>query len=248
MGVKDKSIEVFRFKQFSIQQDRCSMKVGTDGILLGAWADLKEKERILDVGTGTGLIAIMLAQRTEEQVLIDAVEIEERFGEQARENMMNSPWSDRLNCVSDSVQDYAKIADHKYDLIVSNPPFFTGGTFSHNQDRNSVRHTVKLPHGELLLSARNLLNKNGRLAVILPFLEGLRFQELATNYHLYCRRMTEVRPNPRKNIERLMMEFSLTPGALEKDELVIQTQTHNEWTDAYRKLTGAFYLYIDPPA
>jgi tRNA1Val (adenine37-N6)-methyltransferase len=143
------------------------------------------------------------------------------------------------------VQEYAKFADRKYDLIVSNPPFFTGGTFSHNQDRNSVRHTIKLPHGDLLTAARKLLTDQGRLAVILPYIEGLRFQEMALTYNLYCRRITEVLPRAEKNIERLLMEFELNPGEIQKDELVIREAGENNWSAPYVALTSPFYLFMD---
>lgn len=237
--------EPFRFKQFDIMQDRCPMKVGTDGILLGAWANVDGVGSVLDIGAGTGLIAIMLAQRTGKAVQVDAVEIDEVSCRQALDNMDKAPWSSRLHCERCSVQEYAKFADRKYDLIVSNPPFFTGGTFSHNQDRNSVRHTIKLPHGDLLTAARKLLTDQGRLAVILPYIEGLRFQEMALTYNLYCRRITEVLPRAEKNIERLLMEFELNPGEIQKDELVIREAGENNWSAPYVALTSPFYLFMD---
>ena len=137
------------------------MKVGTDGILLGAWADVGDAKSILDIGTGTGLIAIMLAQRSSE-AQIHAVEIDDEACEQAATNMANSPWTQRLAAIRSSIQDFVKLSRNHYDLIVSNPPFFTGGTFSNSQDKASVRHTVKLPHGDLLSSVRSLLSKDGK--------------------------------------------------------------------------------------
>jgi len=245
MASSKSKIEPFQFKQFEIMQDKCPMKVGTDGILLGAWASTKGVEKVLDIGTGTGLIAIMMAQRTAEEVLVDAVEIDAVSCEQARANMKNAPWHKRLNCLESSIQDYAKLTNQRYDLIVSNPPFFSGGTISQNQDRNSVRHTIKLPHGDLLLAARKLLNEHGRLAIILPYIEGLRFKEMATSYRLYCRRLTGVRSKADKEIERLLMEFELSPGELAEDELVIQEKGHYEWTEAYTALTREFYLFME---
>ncbi|NJL74592.1 MAG: methyltransferase [Saprospiraceae bacterium] len=142
-------IQPFQFKQFSITQDRCPMKVGTDGVLLGAWAEVSQAKNILDVGAGTGLIAIMLGQRTSDAE-IDAVEIDEIACAQATENIERVAWSSRLKVFPISIQDYVKTSSKTYDLIVSNPPFFTGGTFSDKQDRASVRHAIKLPHGDLL--------------------------------------------------------------------------------------------------
>ena len=177
--IKEKaSNTIFNFKQFSIEQDQCPMKVGTDGVLLGAWVDTSNTENILDIGTGTGLIAIMLAQRTQ-TAQIDAVEIDNHACSQAQANMEASPWNDRLKSIESSIQDFAKLSQTEYDLIVSNPPFFTGGTLSAQNDRNNVRHTVKLPNGELLSSARRLLKKDGRFCVVLPLIEGLRFKELS---------------------------------------------------------------------
>lgn len=237
----EKKAEPFRFKQFSIHQDRCTMKVGTDGVLLGAWADVQNAEKILDIGTGSGVIAIMLAQRAE-RAEIHAVEVDGASAEQATENMQASPWSERLKVFHTSIQEYARSASGRYQLIVSNPPFFSGGTFSHNQDRNSVRHTIKLPHGDLLSAVRNLLSSEGRFSLVLPYIEGLRFQELARNYNLYCTQVTEVMPKKDKPVERLLMQFERQVKPLVKDSLVIQNENRNEWTEDYVRLAGDFYL------
>lgn len=219
------------------------MKVGTDGVLLGAWAPVHDTKSILDIGTGTGVIAIMLAQRAE-KAQIHAVEIEETACEQAKENMMASPWTNRLTVEHTPIQDYAKIHQGEYDLIVSNPPFFSGGTLSDNQDRSSVRHTIKMPHGDLLSAVRRLLSKEGRFCCILPLIEGLRFQELAATYRLYCTKLTEVKPKADKGVERLLMQFEYTEREQEKDELIIQNEGRNDWTEDYIALTGAFYLHM----
>ena len=231
----------FHFKQFSIKQDRCSMKVGTDGVLLGAWADIIGASNILDIGTGTGLIALMLAQRAQ-NALIDAVEIDPEACQQASKNMLASPWSNRVNAIEDAVQNFSKNTTKKYDLIVSNPPFFSGGTFSNIENRNLVRHTVKLPNGELLAAARNLLTENGKFCVILPTIEGLRFQERAQNYRLYCTKITEVMPKHNTPVERVLLQFEKNPKLLEKDDLVIQYEERNDYTAEYIALTGDFYL------
>lgn len=237
----EKINEPFQFKQFSIAQDKCSMKVGTDGVLLGAWANVEGAKRILDIGAGTGLIAVMLGQRNAEAE-IHAVEIDDLAFVQAQENMQNAPWANRLSVFHQSIQDFSTIPTAPYDLIVSNPPFFSGGTFSFNQDRNSVRHTVKLPHGDMLRAVQKLLAKDGKFCVILPFVEGLRFQELAASFHFYCTRVTEVLPRANKSVERLLMQFELESSAPQWDQLVIQHEGQNEWTEAYQDLTRAFYL------
>lgn len=216
------------------------MKIGTDGVLLGAWVETEDVWSALDIGTGTGVIAIMVAQRAA-GASVKAVEIDRESFEQARQNMNRSPWAERLEVVHVPVQDFARSSKEKFDLIVSNPPFFTGGTFSHNQDRNEVRHTIKLPHGDLLAAVRNLLSPGGKFGVVLPVIEGLRFVELAASYHLYCVRQTEVRPKASKPVERLLLQFAWKPGLLTKDSLVIQEES-GEWTKEYRSMTREFYL------
>lgn len=217
------------------------MKVGTDGILLGAWADVNEVQTILDIGTGSGVIAIMLGQRAE-SAIIDGLDIDELAYEQTKENMERTPWSDRMRAFHTSVQEFTKTHEGTYDLIVSNPPFFSGGTFSRDQDRNSVRHTVKLPHGDLLMAVQKLLAPKGKFCLILPYIEGLRFQELAETYKLYCTRVTNVKPKADKSVERLLLQFERNKKELIEDELIIQKEGPNEWTEAFVELTRDFYL------
>ncbi len=236
-----KSDNVFRFKQFEVEQNGCAMKIGTDGVLLGAWADTAEATDILDVGTGTGVIAIMLAQRVP-TAKVDAVEIDEEACQTAIKNMQNSPFADRLDCVKDSIQDYAKVTRKEYDLIVCNPPFFTGGTLSNQDNRNNVRHTVKLPTGDLLSSVRRLMKKNGKFCVILPLIEGLRFKEQAHNYNLHCSKVTEVKPKHDKSVERLLLQFEKNETEEVVDQLVIQFEKRNDYTEDYINLTKDFYL------
>jgi tRNA1Val (adenine37-N6)-methyltransferase len=232
----------FKFKQFVIEQDRCSMKVGTDGVLLGAWAPVPDAGSALDIGTGTGVIAIMLAQRST-QTTIHAVEIDSDAYQQTCGNILRSPWQHRLQAFHLSVQEFAKNSPVNYDLIVSNPPFFSGGTLSGSQDKASVRHTVKLPHGDLLSAARTLLAADGKFCVILPKMEGLRFREIANSYHLYCTRVTEVISRPGKPVERLLLMFEKKVRPLEKDQLIIHGEAQDEeWSADYRQLTGDFYL------
>lgn len=233
--------EIFRFKQFEINQKDCAMKVGTDGVLLGAWADVSEVYDVLDIGTGTGVIAIMLAQRIQ-NANIDAVEVSEMACERANENMQNSPFSKRLKSIHDTIQDFSKTTRKEYDLIVCNPPFFTGGTLSAQNGRNNVRHTVKLPHGDLLSSVRRLLKKTGKFCVILPLIEGLRFKELAKTYNFCCNKVTEVKSKHDKSVERLLLEFGKTNVSNISDTLVIQYEKRNDYTADYIALTKDFYL------
>jgi tRNA1Val (adenine37-N6)-methyltransferase len=147
-----------------------------------------------------------------------------------------------LEAFHDSIQHYAKASKQKYDLIVSNPPFFTGGTFSSNQDKTNVRHTVKLPHGDLLNATRHLLNKNGRFCVILPLIEGLRFIEIARTYGFHNTKRTEIRTRAEKGIERLLLQFETNLKTLMHDELIIQnSDERNDYTEDYKNLTRDFY-------
>ncbi|MBK8669193.1 MAG: methyltransferase [Saprospiraceae bacterium] len=175
----------FRFKKFVIQQDDCTMKVNTDGVLLGAWSDISTKKNVLDIGTGTGVIAIMVAQKNEE-IIAHGLEIDEIAYKQARLNMEQSPFSQRLEAIYDSLQNYCEITTHKYDLIISNPPFFSGGTFSLNENKKNVRHTIKLSHTDLLRSVKKLLTPDGHFDLILPYIEGLRFIEMAELYDFFA--------------------------------------------------------------
>jgi tRNA1Val (adenine37-N6)-methyltransferase len=239
--LKSKSSSIFRFKQFEIDQNGCTMKVGTDGVLLGAWAGVQEVKDVLDIGAGTGVIAIMLAQRKSDAI-VDAVEIDESACRTAERNMRNSPFSSRLNSFKKPIQDYAKLTRKEYDLIVCNPPFFTGGTLSAQTSRNEVRHTIKLPNGELLSCVQRLLRKDGKFCVVLPFIEGLRFKELARNYNLYCTKVTQVKSKKEKPIERLLLQFQKVNQLEETNELIIQFEKRNDFTPEYIALTRAFYL------
>jgi tRNA1Val (adenine37-N6)-methyltransferase len=235
----------FTFKQFKIHQDRCAMKVGTDGVLLGAWANIEAAQNILDIGTGTGVIAVMLAQRSQntEGVKIHAVEIDAMAAEQAQVNFKAAPFAERLAVFPLSIQDFAQKSTHKYDLIVSNPPFFTGGTLNSNGDKTNVRHTVKLPHGDLLSATRSLLAKGGRFCVILPLIEGMRFIEIAATYGFYNTQRMDVRFKKEKPIERLLLSFEQSHKTLAHEELILQHSTSGDrdFTDEYRNLTKDFY-------
>ncbi len=237
----EKVYEPFQFKKFAIEQNDCAMKVGTDGVLLGAWCDVSQATKALDIGTGSGVIAVMLGQRCEAE--IHGVEIDEAAYLQAKNNMENAEWGDRLSAKKAAIQDYAKLSRDEYDLIVSNPPFFSGGTFSDNQDRNNVRHTVKLGHGDLLIATRKLLAKDGKFCVILPLIEGLRFEEVAKSYALYCTKITEVKSRPDGSVERLLMQFEKTAtDSIEKDDLAIYKAKGKAYSAEYIALTKDFYL------
>lgn len=229
----------FHFKQFSVRHDRSTMKVGTDGVLLGAWVDVTHSKRILDIGTGSGVIALMLAQRTTSDVAIDAVEVEKEDAEQARENVEQSPWPRRVEVFHSSIQNFT--SEERYDLIVSNPPYFNNSAKPPDEKRIQARHTTTLPYDVLLHHAKQLLTPNGRLALILPFTEGLAFETLASQYGLRCCRKTAFRTRREKPIERWLMELSA--GSCQKiDDEILLYNDGLEWSDDYIRLTRDFYL------
>ncbi|MDH5365799.1 MAG: methyltransferase [Cyclobacteriaceae bacterium] len=234
----------FHFKQFKIYHDKCSMKVGTDGVLLGAWADTSGTTKILDIGTGTGLIAIMLAQRTLKNVIIDAVEIEENAYEQALENRDNCIWKNQINIHHSSIQEYADTTTSNYDLIISNPPFFLTGSKSKDIHRNIARHTQTLTQEDLISSVSQLLSPLGRFALILPVEEGKIFITRANQSNLYCSKITKVKPKINKPFERMLMEFTRVEKKVNFSELVIQHENRNDYTSAYVDLTRGFYTIM----
>ena len=182
----------FEFKRFSVQQDKCAMKIGTDGVLLGAWASIdKHPNSILDIGTGTGIIALQLAQRSDAAV-IDAIEKNADAFEQAVLNFENSEWSDRLYCYHASLAEFSSEIDDRYELIVSNPPFYTSTFETNDRARNTARFSSALPTDMLVNSVSKLLDKNGVFALILPYKEEDNFVELAMKKELYLNRKCEV--------------------------------------------------------
>jgi tRNA1Val (adenine37-N6)-methyltransferase len=231
----------FHFKQFSVRHDRSTMKVGTDGVLLGAWVDIRNCKHILDIGTGSGVIALMLAQRTTSDVTIDAVEVESEDAEQAKENIEHSPWPRRIEVFTSSIQNF--VTDQLYDLIVSNPPYFNNSAKPPDEKRIQARHTISLPYDVLVKHVMPLLAPNGRLAVILPFTEGLEFETLASMHNLYCIRKTAFRTRREKPIERWLMEFSQRSQEKNEDEILLYNDGQ-EWSDDYIRLTRDFYLKV----
>ena len=228
----------FQFKHFSIQQESTAMKVGTDGVLLGAWSKLSGNN-MLDIGTGTGLIAIMLAQRTE-RATIDAIELEYEAYREALQNTANCDWSDRIEVCNCSIQDY--YPQKKYDTIVSNPPFFVDSTKTPNAQRNSARHADNLSFNDLITAIIRLLKPDGIFSLILPTTEAKHFIELAEKQQLFLNSVCTVKPNPIKTAKRVLMEFSFHKKEITTKELTIETKTIHQYTKEYISLTKDFYL------
>lgn len=230
----------FRFKQFTVFHDRCAMKVTTDSVILGSWADVEGVSYALDIGTGTGILALMIAQRSD--AIIDAVETDVNACLQASENVSNSPWGKRIKIIHDTIQHYASLTEKAYDLIISNPPYFQHALKSSDKLRSAARHNTSLSHEELLLSANKLLSQHGRFSVIIPVTENENFIELAYIYQLHPSRITLIRPFPDAAFSRALMEFSFTPAkAVFQDELVIHKK-NSKYSEEYISLTRDFYL------
>ncbi len=231
----------FEFKQFAIHQDRCAMKIGTDGVLLGAWTSLKKSpETILDIGAGTGLIALMLAQRSGAET-IDAIEIDEDAYEQCVDNFEASPWGDRLFCYHAGLDEFMDEIEDQYDLIVSNPPFYAEEVPSGNSARDIARQNQSLPFEELIDGVSKLLAPSGIFSTIIPYKEEKHFIALALKPGLHCNRITRIKGNPRSEIKRSLLQFSFSGKEVRGDELIIEKERHH-YTQEYIELTKDFYL------
>jgi tRNA1Val (adenine37-N6)-methyltransferase len=232
----------FSFKQFTINQDQTAMKIGTDGVLLGAWAPIDHDPfSILDIGAGTGLIALMLAQRSAAGQ-IDALEIDENAYEQATDNFENSPWNDRLFCFHAALDEFLEEPEDEYDLIVSNPPFYTEDYISGNESRDKARFAGALPFEELVEAAGLLLSENGIFSVIIPYKEEENFVSLARENELHPIKITRVKGTPATETKRSLIAFSRHKTEdFPVDELVIEVSRH-QYTPEYIALTNDFYL------
>lgn len=232
---------MFRFKQFTVEDSDCAHKVGTDGTLLGAWADIHDDQYILDIGTGSGLIALMLAQRTSSDTHISAVEFSTPEYEQAIQNVKQSPWSEKIKVYQNRIQDFT--SPKRFDHIVSNPPFFTNSYKPPKTSRIAPRHTDTLSFEELLEHSKRLLDQNGKLSVILPNTEGEAFCKLAYEKDFKLSRRFTFLTRKGKPVERLLLEFCLQDKPLTPGEILLYREGET-WSDEYIALTRDFYLKL----
>jgi tRNA1Val (adenine37-N6)-methyltransferase len=230
----------FRFKQFTVRHDLCAMKVGTDGVLLGAWTEVADAEKILDIGTGSGLIALMLAQRS--KFFIEAIDVDENACKQAKINFENSPFRDRLRIEERAFQDFS--SPYPYDLLVSNPPYFSNSLKSPDNSRNFARHNDSLTLSDLFKKSASLLNPQGKLALILPFENLENANDLAAENQLYPCRKTIVLSVPNQPPKRVLLEYSLHKTDLQENELYIE-KSPKVFSEEYIALTKDFYLNIN---
>ncbi|NDV82632.1 tRNA1(Val) (adenine(37)-N6)-methyltransferase [Bacteroides sp. 51] len=229
---------MFRFKQFTIQHDRCAMKVGTDGVLLGAWSDVAQTSRILDVGTGTGLVALMIAQRSQARIV--ALEMDKDAISQAEENIENSPWKDRIEVIE---QDFTTfVSEEKFDLIVSNPPYFVDSLECPGKQRTMARHNNSLRYDELLEGVARLLTDGGRFCVIIPTDVSESLKTQAAVLGLFVHKQLSVITTPGKPPKRTLIEFVPDPEVTcDRKELLLEIERH-QYSPEYIALTQDFYL------
>ena len=235
------STPFFRFQQFLVRHDRCAMKVGTDGVLLGAWA--RGGECILDIGTGTGLIALMMAQRNK-QATVDAVEIDVEACLQATDNVAESPFSNRINVICDAVQHFAMENERwkAYDAIVSNPPFFENALKNPNKGRLVARHSDTLSFADLFKVVKNLLSDDGEFSVIIPTENRGRIEEEALLQGFSLSRICAIKTTPKKPVRRYLLAFRRYPSPhIDEQVEILETQPNvrSEW---YENLTKDFYI------
>lgn len=233
--------ETFSFKEFDIDSNRCAMKIGTDAVLLGAWTNLGQYPKsILDIGAGTGLIALMMAQRSAAEV-IDAIEIDSDAYEQCVENFEGSPWGDRLYCYHAGLDEFVDEMEEPYELIVCNPPFYTETVSSGNLQRDQARQNAFLPFNELLSGVAVLLAANGIFSTIIPHTEQKQFIRKALSFGLFPKRCLHVKGNPKAEFKRSLLEFTRQKQVCVVDQLIIETNRH-VYTLDYVNLTKDFYL------
>ena len=227
----------FDFQQFSIKQDQCAMKVGIDGVLLGAWAPIVKTKHVLDIGTGTGLLALMMAQRSNAK--IDAVEIDNAAFLQAQDNIQNTSFHDRIQCYHSSIQEFK--TQKNYDLIISNPPYFEASLKSDNKARNTARHNDGLNMSELFSKANQLLSPQGHFAIILPYSNLEKIKTTAKEQKLHLAHITEVKGREHKSPNRVLV-------CLQRDEIETSVDTltiyssEGGYTRAFQNLTQDYYL------
>ncbi|QRM90956.1 methyltransferase [Lacinutrix sp. WUR7] len=217
------------------------MKIGTDAVLLGAWTSVQQNPfAILDIGAGTGVLSLMLAQRSQAEV-IDAMEIDEHAYEQCVDNFENAPWADRLFCYHAALDEFTEEIEDKYDLIISNPPFYSEDFKTESTQRDLARFSDAMPFHHLTESVASLLIEDGIFSVVIPFKEEANFIELASKVQLFPNRILHVKGSPTSEIKRSLLEFSFRESEIQKEELIIETTRH-QYTKDYINLTKDFYL------
>ncbi len=230
----------FRFKKFIINQDKAAMKVGVDGVLLGAVSCFKNAETILDIGAGTGLLSLMAAQKSKAK--ITALEIEKDAYNQCVENVLLNGKQEQIKVLNSSFQKFSKSTKQKFDFIICNPPFFENSTKSVSENKNAARHSDILPKTDLVKGVTNLLNSSGIFTLILPSEFEKSFEKLCRQNNLFCIYKMYVYPKSDKTHNRIIFEFSFKKKATKQEKIIIRDKHTNQYTNEYKKLTKNFYL------
>lgn len=231
----------FAFKQFTIKQDLCAMKVGTDAVLLGAWIIPNGSTNILDIGTGTGIIALMLAQKSNAH--IDAIDIDDNAVMQAKQNVSESKFANNIEITHASFQEFAKNTTKKFNLIVTNPPYFEQSLKSSDEKRSHARHADVLPFEDLLEGVIKILDPKGKFCLILPKLEAERFRNLAEKKGLFLSKLLRVKSKANKDSDkRHIMQFEFKPTEFSETTLAIELNERHQYTKEYKELTKDYYI------
>lgn len=233
--------DFFYFKKFKIKQDKCSMKVGTDSVLLGAWVEPKQSSKILDIGTGTGIIALMLAQKSNAK--ITAVEINKESAEQARENINKSNYFNSIDIKHISIQNYSSLCEDKFDIIITNPPYFINAYKSADKNRVIARHTDSLSFNDLINCAKKLLCPKGKFYLILPLNEAYTFKKMAEVSGFYLTKLLRIKTKLESQEEkRHLMQFEFEKKYVKESTLIIEEKTSRNYTNEYKNFTKDYYL------
>ena len=234
--------DYFSFRQFTIKQGKAAFKVGTDGVLLGACAEFSGAGKILDIGTGSGLIAIMAAQRSDS--FIDAIEPDNDSFEQAKENAKACRWAERINVIHSDLQNYIPGNEQKYYSIITNPPYFRDSLRNPDEKISSTRHAFSLSSGDILQGCSRLLAKEGSLQIILPYEEGNIFIAEAGIYGFFCNNIIKIKPNPTGKIIRMIMKFERIRKPVHEKFMTIETGVRHQYTEEYKEVMRDFYLKL----
>lgn len=232
---------VFKFKQFEINQSASAMKVGTDGVLVAAWAQSENTETILDIGSGTGLIGLMLCQRFT-HARVTGIEIDSSAHQESADNIARSPWPERMVTINTDIQSFADSHEQTFGLIVSNPPFYTSQYLPALKQRGIARHTDTLAYKDLIRCAHKLLAENGSFCLILPADAQSEIEKLCCEYHLKVNRICHIKPTPDKPPKRILFSIAHQAYPLQIEEIIIEDKGRHQYSAEYKELTKDFYL------
>ena len=233
----------FKFRHFTVSDQNSAMKVNTDAVLLGSWCDVNNSKMVLDIGTGCGIIALMIAQRS--NALVDAIDIDPKSIKEARENFLASAWGERLKSMPQSLQQYASSVTSKYDLIVCNPPFFQNSLISPKEGKTISKHDILLTQEELIAGVSAMLADSGIFSLVLPPVQTVKFEKLANLNGLFVKRQLRVRPKCSKPVNRVLTEFVRNPSVNPESGEIILRNEDNTFTSEHNKLTEGFYLAVE---